>query len=979
MKSRFNSPLIFISLASLLSLSLQGCGSSKSSDTPALSDSSSPTPASQAQSAESAKSAWKMPDETSDSAKLSSNTRSLITALSSDANINRFSPPAYVMASRYVKELAIREGQDGGFSGEQAFQQLIPTSSDPSTSLQTIQTKQADAKFAMQLPIVMSANQSDELRSLVLQPDRNGAAFKPFSTIDRLALGAAAEASRLGVAEVIQEWSTYAEGLAKSFLATRLQELSGSELQQWESFLQTPPDQVEPILSHQVQKWVDEIPVTMDNPERVKPVKAAIFNYLFKASLEQIRSQQTLQDFIKAQGNSNTNEISHQLAGIAKTFVEFSDVSQEHLNSIKKQQTEIQAGLKKLEEEAATEAKRSETSTPEEKNEALSISGATGFLNQFLSGQKTLQEMEDYLTSQKFKKMPKDLENKIEEKINLISKAKGVEAKVGNLLNGAEDLVNIAKTFGLPENITQMAQKGIDLGNQAATAVQSILEGNMIKAAGSVLGMLGIGGPDIAQQRQEQVMKGLGAIQNGQKEILNGEKTLALGENMIMSSQQELLEYNKTILDNQKSIIQNQKATFEGLQQLSIQADEGFNKIQTSLDALHIDVKTLIELVENLSKVEIVKCDAFFDARKKVSHGYDEQLSLFVSFGGFEEHFNHNLDEFNKCNSGLTSFINTPNWASNFLKLSRVDETKNQELLKKVYRPTLALMNQSRTATDTLSQLSLMMPPRNLSKLVEKELILAAAEKLPSTMADSVYNPSLLAEPLVVEEIIKDVRSWLSLYFYSDFSPIAGQGLSDLNQLLQARPTEFLNSRSQSMFSNALKLVNLGIAQESIISGDNLVDQLYRRFPVNQAVDCSDPAGKNWEKPLCVLEHNSYLAENLVKYGIKQDLEKSGSNLLIYDYAKAMQLDASTLRSITSNHWNFVRDGDHWAVAFGKHNVKLPSSIELQDDQVVYRAQMSELLSLRDQLTAVMLEVNTQPWLSQDLKRDLYYLLLKSL
>lgn len=87
-------------------------------------------------------------------------------------------------------------------------------------------------------------------------------------------------------------------------------------------------------------------------------------------------------------------------------------------------------------------------------------------------------------------------------------------------LHAGSELVNAAKRLGLPQSVTDAAEKAMAIGDLASQAVSDLLSGNYLGLATNLLGGVFGGGPDPAALRHQQIMEGISAILQTQQQII---------------------------------------------------------------------------------------------------------------------------------------------------------------------------------------------------------------------------------------------------------------------------------------------------------------------------------------------------------------------------------------------------------------------------------------------------------------------------
>ena len=222
--------------------------------------------------------------------------------------------------------------------------------------------------------------------------------------------------------------------------------------------------------------------------------------------------------------NSEVQNNIKRINSISEQFKTYQTITNESITDLQDSQSKINKELGKL------HGKISSNSGNIVKN-AKDIK----FLKDFMYGKMSPRQRMLALNSGQYG------QNFTEEKKKLIRLHGKFEKNVGDLLNGANQVMGIASDLGI--NMPKEFSEAISKGNKAYGAINGALthyaSGNYLGAVASLTGMMGKK-RDIGAERHAQIMKALGAIMQNQKIMLANQKKILENQEKIYAKLVEI-------------------------------------------------------------------------------------------------------------------------------------------------------------------------------------------------------------------------------------------------------------------------------------------------------------------------------------------------------------------------------------------------------------------------------------------------------
>jgi hypothetical protein len=773
-----------------------------------------------------------------------------------------------------------------------------------------------------------------------------------------LALGAVSEGMGKGLDAVLDQYDQSALQSAQSLVGSHLDSLTPSALAEWDSLSELPPDQAQAKALQLVQDWSNSIYGNIEKDPERGAVRDLFNGYLVKALTAQVAKNESINALANQYQQSEIDQNQQNIMSISQTLVAYRTETQSQLTNLQKGQSELQAGLKAV----ADRVDGLGDQVTQMQGHLDDITTDVGFLKTFAFGKMSPDEQIAALNENIFPNMDEGAKSALIEKIGLVQKQQQLQQDAVNFLNGAQTLIKVGQKFGIDPKVLGIAQDVVGVGAIAEQALSAFASGNYFAGTMNLVsGIFGFGGPDVAAMRQQQIMDRFDSLAKGQQEIMDA-------ENQIMKNQQVLLDGEKTILTSignlSDQIRQSDQVIMDKLEQ--IQAEVMYNRamIQTSLTQ------------------RVLMCRRFLETRAGDPNLYDAnttfsvQFDRFLSYTGLQAHFSWNADTFDECRKGLESNLGTESITSVSLDLRSYDSDGTAgatTYLDHVYTP---LLNYTKSHFDTkynghldVLENALAIPSQTTTHSDAKIALIASAG-----VGQVNYPAERLGTPLSIDALLSYTSYALEIYPYYEL--VSGTGdslrLKNLNDTVNAGAPSGRDDRGLLLLGQALKWVDLAIAQESLISGDGILPLLYADLSSNSGsnTDCSQPSNEGLS--ICLLQTNPLLAQNFVLYGIRQDIKTSGSITAAYALALSMPADPTMLKAVTKMPWNFnwseqdvhqngtLVTPKGWSVKLGTRFIALPTADQFMADSMSHRPEMQKLLQTKEKLLDAISDFEVQ-------------------
>lgn len=682
-------------------------------------------------------------------------------------------------------------------------------------------------------------------------------------------------------------------------------------------------------------KNLDAIP--SEDKEVVNGFYSKVLAETLEASLTSLNNVQAVQ---ATQIETNQKNI----IGFARTFKAFAEETELRLSSIEKNQVSIKGQLDNIEGKV--------DKTQED----------VRFIQDFMFGEMSPEQRLASLKKGWFPEMPAAEREALEEKIQLEQDRQELITNISIYLNGANQLVGMAESFGVDPEIVEVMGDAVNIGSAAFNAVTAFASGNYLGAIGAVAGLFGPK-KDAGQQRHEQVMKMLKAI-NQKLGVIN--------------------EKVDKLLEGQQNIINNQIIILETLQAISNQIDQNHIEVIEYLQTIHGDLLyNRGILIEEFSK-GYVQCDKCIRNSVNGDIYINTTEGKYPSYEEFVEIFKNNYQAYKDCieildNSRVPASDNEDE--SNFNSIFHLESYKDldnntQNYINNVFKPSINFLKaELPNSAHSISKLS----------LDEKYSLLLAPIKgieyldLKITNPINVWAPrynrsfdNLFGSLLHTTAVKRHVEDVLNIHFYRQLVVYNGESVHTLSELIQnpieiefnfdkgaKESTSEIPKSSYVNLIDALSMIDIAVGQQNLLVGDILIPILSEVFDQYQA-NPDEFNTARYNQAINLLNYNSILAKNFLLYKLKHEIG-SNTRMLSYDVALNSS-DPHLLQQITKFNWQFeksseeVKEGKRvikpkgWSVKIGNQNYALPITNELFEGIFVYHPDLETMLKLRKQI-----------------------------
>lgn len=515
----------------------------------------------------------------------------------------------------------------------------------------------------------------------------------------------------------------------------------------------------------------------------------------------------------------------------------------------------------------------------------------------------------------------------------------------GNLTQNLSNIINttnkLTALFGVKpskdlQNVLDTAQKVSAVVSTVQSAIAGFATGGFVGALGALgsgpmMSMLG-GGGSMESAKLDQINKKLDVvIKNQQKmmemqiETMNMIKDLALMVDIYhqreMAALSELRDYSIVQLEIGKAGLNKDLRNCERM--INFQLKSVWKNFNFKTDSFHS-----INTIDLLSSRFIGSITNLRDIQRIVTsvdeYSYmDCQRAISEAFGG-------------------SSFDENP--------VRLVFESGEQDNLLKfqreIFRPMLSKLK-SVSKTDGFDAIPLHLPMKTFEGLEIKKHYVEGASK--ETQENSNYILTDLVSVKNLERYLSHMIVLLPL-LELDKSVWMGSYTTIVDTyLMNANIHSNQSTRSHLFLTNALKIVQSGIAQEAIMTGEPVLDDLY----VNDFDTIFSK--KTCKKAVCDYRKNKLLLKNLLNFALFK--ESKMVNQFLERYKEAF--DAKNIVALT----NLINLGDESLVvevmddlsviklAYSRDEssyIRLPTPAEVEDGKIIYSENMARLLKMQD-------------------------------
>lgn len=404
----------------------------------------------------------------------------------------------------------------------------------------------------------------------------------------------------------------------------------------------------------------------------------------------------------------------------------------------------------------------------------------------------------------------------------------------------------------------------------------------------------------------------------------------------IMASFGKLFETQALILKNQAEIYNLQIKNYELLVSLYEYSQKEFIKLEDGLDLILGGQAVLQKQVVDYSSLspKLDACDAFLNSRivcpPSDFEDADSLLSCvkrsaktnfeiphviytntlygqYMNLSEVEEHLKSNFDSYNACQSGMADLFPSKTSGSihsAFLTSVVVENGKTgyQEIVSKNYLPLLDLTKIFYRNNNDLFLFYLLIsnPSPSLNQFSYK--LMSASHWLKTTEIDKVKALSgkqvlnALENLIYVPNLEKYVVTELQMLPYMQYVPSNFNMSSSLDpNFLAVGLKNSSNSRIADRLFSLEKLVNIAIAQQTLLSGEPFIDK------VDYLLQDENIGTREQNAILKLLRNNSFFRLNYLKLVLRNFLGYSFNRNPNLDYAKQFDTNLKSYREYVSS------------------------------------------------------------------------------
>ncbi len=429
------------------------------------------------------------------------------------------------------------------------------------------------------------------------------------------------------------------------------------------------------------------------------------------------------------------------------------------------------------------------------------------------------------------------------------------------------------------------------------------------------------------------------------------------------------------IMENQRRMLQMQIETMRMIKDLALMIDQYHQEEMLALAELRDIGLTNLELEKAKLNDNISICESMIQFQlSSVWSKFDIKNESFTSINHLKllsQAFYSRIkdkksllhvfttiegDGFAKCQNGIVQAFGGRNGVENPTRsiFMSGEENNLSKFERNLYLPQLNFLKSASGVTN-LNSIPLHLPVQNMKAQEFKAAYVDHARDLESS-GSQVYELEHLISTKALERYL---TSLLILYpileidkevWYRPLKEIVDHYLD--NSTNDSGP----NSRSHYFLSNALKLTQSAIAQESILAGEPMLHRLYEKSgKIFSSEDCEDI--------VCSARLNPLLLKNLVTFTLFSQRTLINDIFGRYDLAYKSGDVQSIIGLLRANlspaNFKVKKDGDVQEIYMfldakdsDNHtlrvSVKLPLPSDLQDGKIVYSENMPRLLLMQD-------------------------------
>jgi hypothetical protein len=621
-------------------------------------------------------------------------------------------------------------------------------------------------------------------------------------------------------------------------------------------------------------------------------------------------------------------QVNKNVTALSISFYKFADANNKRLDTIIQTQNEIKTQL----EDINTRVGKTEKGVE--------------FLQEYFFGRMSPGEQINALKLGMVPGISESKRNELIQKISLYEKQQKLNKTIRGYLEGAAEVVSIARKFGLDEKIAAKLNAGISIGTNAFKAFTAFQSGNFLGAISAVADIFGFGGPDVAAERHKEIMDALANIY----------QKLDIIEQKI-----------DFLIKGQEQILKNQQQTFEALITISKQIDANQKEVREKLEAIHKDIIYDRQLLNNYVITKYTNCyrmivndptstkpDTLINTEINKFPAYDELTGLcnkWSSNGDINGCFDI-ISQVRKLNGTFDNPI---------FNLKSSEDPNNykwvQLFIEKVHDPLISFIEQDTSISGlTINQkrTSLFVPiitAKGLDAKIQqiKALKLDLSTRYTTTSFPNSFKVNI-ATPLWFEAVERHINFILNIHYYRMVINRTTNQPYPKNNLVNSN----VNTVGYEDLKNGLALLDYAIAQQNMYSGDILLPILGAILDNHDSLNL-----KKIEEANSLLNTNSLLANNFILYKFRKEVLAT-SNFINYEFGYKSH-DNFTFSLNFKNNWNLEWNDNAkdtsgisipkgWSTKIGNQYYSVPTPEDLQEGKLAYSQDIQSLINLKTRL-----------------------------
>lgn len=433
------------------------------------------------------------------------------------------------------------------------------------------------------------------------------------------------------------------------------------------------------------------------------------------------------------------------------------------------------------------------------------------------------------------------------------------------------------------------------------------------------------------------------------------------------------------IIDNQKKIMEMQMETMKMIKDLALMVDKYHQDEMRALAELRDMNLVNQEIAKSLINKDIRSCERMINFQlSSVWKQYNFEINSFYGINDLKmvnTNFMANISSlkdiqritqsvessgFEKCQNGISDAFSGNSTLENPIR-GIFSSTENENLYsfqRDKYLPLLDVFYFF-TQTTYLDAVPLHLPTSNYSGLKDKYIYMKNAKK--EAAQNSIYE---LEELVSVKSLERYLTQLLILYPILEVDKeVWGQTSQEVvdEYLKNANTNNNQNVRSYYYLSNALKLVQSAIAQESLLAGEPLLPFLIEKHhgEVFSGKDCKEvetSLAQVHEVPsICIIRDNKLLMKNYVTFYLNWKKERYSGNFnsdykSAYEEKNLSKLSLLFNSEITPERFK-VTEKDIFILVknLGQTiEIRIPQPDEFETEKFMYSEYMSRLIKMQN-------------------------------